>query len=52
MTHQLVLQLLIEMVKLANEAIKDCPPEIKAKAWERHDRRMEFWEGVWNELKS
>jgi hypothetical protein len=51
MTHALVLQLLIEMVKFSTEALKDCPADVKAKMWERHDKRMDFWEDAWKGLK-
>jgi hypothetical protein len=52
MTHALVLQLLIEMVKLANEVVKNIPADKQANFWERHEKRVEFWEGMMSDMKS
>jgi hypothetical protein len=51
-THALVLQLLIEMVKLANEVVKNIPAEKQANFWERHEKRVEKWEAIFDGVHS
>ena len=45
---------ILEIIRLSLEitlqVIKDMPPEAKAKAWERHEKAMQFWEDAFKKL--
>ena len=41
-----VLRIIELLLELAVEAVKGMTPDQKAAFWERHERRMEFWQGV------
>ena len=45
-TLNLVLGIILETIKGANLAMEKLAPEQVQGAWERHEKRLEFWQGL------
>lgn len=45
-TLNLVLGIIASLLKLAEQAAEKMTPEQFQAMWDRHEKRMEFWEGL------
>ncbi len=52
MTPALVLEIIKLAMELALTVVKNIPPEQQAKFWERHEKRIEFWEDVFGKMQA
>ena len=46
-----VLEIIRLSLEITLEVVKGVPPEQRAAMWERHERRMEFWERLFNRFE-
>jgi hypothetical protein len=50
-TLNLVLGIITSLLKLAEQAAEKMTPDQFQAMWERHEKRMEFWEGLAEKFK-
>lgn len=51
MPHLVILEIIRLSLELALEGMRGMPDEVKRAAWERHEKRIAFWENLFEKLQ-
>lgn len=51
MDPNLILQIVLEGLKLANKILETQPPDVAAAMWRRHDKAIAWWEALGEKIQ-